>query len=743
MAKKKTKKDSSKKPKVKLSVHLNDRFKKPLAIFFIFLVIIGVGKFGFVGECVYAATHFVCGYFNYLLYILIILECIYYLVNTKFIPYTKYFLSCTLITFGLLIILSGLDESVSGFHALAFFLDCTGGFLGNFLYSLLSFLFAFKGTMILAAILIICGCIISGLELFEKYGYLLEGDDDEEFEIEIPDISKAQKEKKPKKTVKQEEKVAEPKTPFFELFGEDDDDEMAFQTLPKKEKKEEEEITVPTPSLSQVNIGKDNPNHKIRENYSDYQFPPITLLNAPVSNDSANQSKNFAKENGIKLKTALQEFGVKADISNIYIGPTVIKYELTLETGTKVNQIKNLHDDIQLALATKDIRIEAPIPGKSAVGIEIPNTISTTVTFREIMAGCPKDDNKLLIPLGKDVMGNLIFMKLNEMPHLLIAGATGSGKSVCINTIICSILMKTRPDEVKLLLVDPKKVELANYDGIAHLLRPVVTDPKKASVALRTIVEEMENRYELFAKYNVRNMAKYNEVIKLKKLEDPELEDDVIPYIVVILDELADLMMVASKDVEDCIMRITQMARAAGIHLIVATQRPSTDVITGVIKANIPSRIAFAVSSGVDSRTILDTTGAEKLLGRGDMLYSPMGVSSPARLQGAFVSDEEVNRIVEYVLNQKKADYDDKFVNLEASTKNSGYDDEDEEYEDCRDFVIRTQKASASMLQRQFHIGYNKAARIMDQLEANGVIGPQIGSKPREVYIRGYHEEDI
>ena len=355
-------------------------------------------------------------------------------------------------------------------------------------------------------------------------------------------------------------------------------------------------------------------------------------------------------------------------------------------------------------------------------------------------------DNKLVVPLGKDVNGQVIYAELNKMPHLLIAGATGSGKSVCVNTIISSILMRAKPDEVKLILVDPKKVELSNYNGVPHLLAPVVTDPKKAAATLRETVSEMERRYDLFAGANVRKIETYNQYVENKNQEnDAEHQLEKLPYIVVILDEVADLMMVASKDVEDCIMRIAQLARAAGIHLIVATQRPSTDIITGVIKANIPSRIAFAVSSSIDSRTILDCTGAEKLLGKGDMLFLPMGSNSPIRVQGAYVDDSEVEAITYYTTKQQEASYDERYTNVKpiSAVAASKEEQEDEEYEMCRAFVIQAQKASTSLLQRQFRIGYNKAARIIDQLEADGIIGPQIGSKPREVYVRGYNEEEI
>ena len=546
-------------------------------------------------------------------------------------------------------------------------------------------------------------------------------------------------------TIKHKEKK---KSPFFpeKVFVEED--------LPKPVLDDEEE-SVEIIKVESAPIKISNP--KVEEEIKvvntpvikNYHYPPLSLLKATTNKRNNKEASQLASDNASKLMMVLKEFGVNATVRNIFIGPSVTKYELTLETGTRVNKILQLQDDIKMALAAKDIRIEAPIPGKSAVGVEIPNLEANTVSFKEVFSDIPSqfNDSKLLVPLGKDVTGNSIYAELNKMPHLLIAGATGSGKSVCVNTIISSILMRARPDEVKLLLVDPKKVELTNYNGIAHLLSPVVTDPKKAAVALRKIVEEMERRYDLFAKHNARNIAGYNQYAhkQNKTLQEDEEKAEVLPFIVVILDEVADLMMVASKDVEDCIMRISQMARAAGIHLIVATQRPSTDVITGVIKANIPSRIAFAVSSSIDSRTILDMSGAEKLLGKGDMLFSPMGSNHPTRVQGAFVSDEEVANIVYHVTKQMEAQYDEKYTNLKASSSASSSvdDQEDEEYEMAREFVISAQKASASLLQRQFRIGYNKAARLIDQLENDGVIGPQIGSKPREILIRGYQEEDV
>ena len=428
---------------------------------------------------------------------------------------------------------------------------------------------------------------------------------------------------------------------------------------------------------------------------------------------------------------------------------------MEVQSGTKLNKILSINREISLALAKKDVRIQAPIPGKSTVGIEIANDEIRSVSLREILETSPsnKANSKLLVALGKNIMGRSVFAEIDKMPHLLVAGATGSGKSVCINCIIASILMRTKPDEVKLMMVDPKKVELSMYNGIPHLMMPVVTDPKKASIALQKVVAEMESRYDLFSEKNVKNIATYNEWVEKENAKLPEdAKIKKMHYIVVIVDELADLMLVASKEVEDSIMRITQMARAAGIHLIIATQRPSTDVITGVVKANIPSRISFAVSSSIDSRTILDMGGAEKLLGRGDMLFLPMGENAPERVQGAYVSDEELEKIVDYTVSQQKAMYDERFMDLTSSAKEQGnagggikeveeeYDDP--LYNDIVEFVITQGKASASLLQRRFKLGYNRAARIVDLLEERGIIGPQNGSKPREVLVKLGSEED-
>lgn len=479
----------------------------------------------------------------------------------------------------------------------------------------------------------------------------------------------------------------------------------------------------------------------------EYKLPPISLLDVPKKvNTKANEYNINAN---IKLlEQVLTDFDIIGKVVAAHVGPTVTEYELEIKSGTKVSKILSLNKEIALALAAKDVRIQAPIPGKSTIGIDIPNKIVTPVSLREVLASAPKekDDSKLLGVLGKDIMGNPRFLEINKMPHLLIAGATGSGKSVCVNSVITSILMRAKPDEVKLVMVDPKKVELSMYNGAPHLLAPVVTDPKKASIVLKKIVEEMEQRYNLFSDSGAKNIEAYNKMIE-KKIASGDSNIKKLPYIVVLIDELADLMLVAAKEVEDSIMRITQMARAAGIHLIVATQRPSTDVITGVVKANIPSRISFAVSSQIDSRTILDMGGAEKLIGKGDMLFLPMGEGTPTRIQGAFVSEEEVQRVVDYTVKQQKACYDEKFTNITDKPvgSSSSYDEKDDQYEDplyneIVDFVIKSGKTSASLLQRKYRLGYNRAARMIDMLEERGIVGPPNGSKPREVLVK--YEED-
>lgn len=464
----------------------------------------------------------------------------------------------------------------------------------------------------------------------------------------------------------------------------------------------------------------------------DYQLPSIDLLSDPQVVD---QSDEYAaiKKNRSKLEQTFASFGVDVTVKAASLGPSITKYEIQPAVGVKVSKIVNLSDDLALALAAKDIRIEAPIPGKSLIGIEVPNQNVATVGYKEVLRAMPKHPGKpLVVPLGKDVSGTIVTADLAKMPHLLIAGATGSGKSVMINVIITSLLMSTKPTDVRLMLIDPKKVELSIYDGVPHLLAPVVTEAKRAPGALNKILQEMERRYERFSAAGVRNMGEFNK----KVAENPDDGMSKMPYIVVIVDELADLMMVAGNEVETAIIRIGQMARAAGIHMIIATQRPSVDVITGLIKANIPSRIAFAVSSGVDSRTILDANGAERLLGRGDMLYDPIDMNKPQRVQGAFIPSEDVENIVKSITDQVKPAYDETMITTEEDEVGNQEESEDELFDDALEFVTQKQQASTSMLQRRFRIGYNRAARLVDELEQRGYVGPSEGSKGRKVFAK-------
>lgn len=462
-----------------------------------------------------------------------------------------------------------------------------------------------------------------------------------------------------------------------------------------------------------------------------YMMPPLSLLNAPKG--KVNQNRDEIVENVKTLETTLKNFGVDAKVTEVTKGPAITMYEVLPAPGVKVSKIVNLTDDIALALAAPQIRMIAPIPGKSAIGIEIPNKDTTMVTAREVFESeeFKKTDSKLSFALGKDITGKTIIADLAKMPHLLIAGSTGSGKSVCVNTIINSILFNAKPDEVKLMMIDPKVVELSHYNGIPHLILPVVVDPKKASIALNWAVNEMTNRYKSFAEHTVKDINTFNR----KAESQPELKLEKMPKIVILVDELADLMMVAPNQVEDAICRLAQMARAAGIHLIVATQRPSVDVITGLIKANIPSRIAFAVSSQIDSRTILDMAGAEKLLGKGDMLFYPLGANKPVRVQGAFLADQEVEGVVGFVKEQlmEPANYQEEI--LQDYVEQTSTMEADEILPDVIDMVVDTGQASISMVQRKFKVGYSRAARLIDQMEERGIIGPSLGSKPREVLI--------
>lgn len=595
-----------------------------------------------------------------------------------------------------------------------------GGFIGAIFISLLYGLFGKTGSIVILVILAIFASVLTFnvnlSEIFKKIFGLFkrkkkEKTDDEEIPISSSDDIKP---------------VAEVK-----------------EIAPKKEEKI---IITSMEELKQKPIEQESLETKTKhvetEEDLSYRLPKFNEIFDPLKPKKVN-STDFTKSNKEILERVLRDFGVNAKVVEIHIGPAVTEYELTVPAGTKVSKIVNINKEIALALAAKDVIIQAPIPGKSTIGVEIPNPTISSVTLREVLESPQnlKSDAKICAALGKDIMGTPKVMDLTKMPHLLVAGSTGSGKSVCINGIIASILMRYKPNEVKLVLVDPKKVELTNYNGIPHLLCPVVSDPKKASLTLQRVVVEMDNRFQLFSDNEVKNIAGYNDLIEKENRKHPESPKAKMPYIVVIIDELADLMLVASKEVEDSITRITQLARASGIHLIVATQRPSTDVITGLIKNNIPSRISFAVSSQIDSRTILDQPGAEKLLGKGDMLYFPMGDSSPTRIQGCFVNDDEIKRLIDYCKNQATAKYDEEFENVSQNTSSgvgnsfTGGDDDDA-YNEVVEFAIQTGKISASLIQRRFRFGYNRAARMMDLLESRGIVGPQNGSKPREVLVK-------
>ena len=510
-------------------------------------------------------------------------------------------------------------------------------------------------------------------------------------------------------------------------------------------------ITAPEPpkgnSLAEDQIHKDIAK-AAKQSPAEYRIPPLSLLQKGKA--ATGDSSRELKETAMRLQQTLNTFGVKVTITDISQGPSVTRYELQPEQGVKVSKIVGLADDIKLNLAATDIRIEAPIPGKAAIGIEVPNKENMTVALRDLLESKEfrEFNSNIAFAVGKDIAGKTVVADIAKMPHMLIAGATGSGKSVCINTLIMSILYKAHPDDVKLIMVDPKVVELSVYNGIPHLLIPVVTDPKKASAALHWGVSEMEDRYRKFADYNVRDLKGYNKKIETMPVPDGEERPKKMPQIVIIVDELADLMMVCPGEVEESICRLAQLARAAGIHLIIATQRPSVDVITGLIKANMPSRVAFSVSSGVDSRTILDMNGAEKLLGKGDMLFYPQGYSKPARVQGAFVSDKEVSDVVDYLKNQTignvynsyAEDIEEKIKNIGSSGGSSGSgsgggNDRDEYFEEAARFIIDKDKASIGMLQRVLKIGFNRAARIMDQLCEYGVVGEEEGTKPRKVLM--------
>lgn len=606
-----------------------------------------------------------------------------------------------------------------------------GGMIGAVITSITYFLLDRLGTNLIAALLIIYGfSLVSGISIRQFFAKMTE------FVRYLFTKGKAATEKgkevKAKHDKKKAEKVVEVEPEEVIDLIEPTPEEKVPPIISNFSSKVEQEKAPVEEQTEQKEQELEMFQQESFENEI-YQLPPVDIL-APAKVTDQSKEYDQIKVNAKKLEDTFESFGVKAKITQVHLGPAVTKYEVQPSVGVKVSKIVSLSDDIALALAAKDIRIEAPIPGKSAIGIEVANQNVAMVSLREVLENNPKNnpEEKLQIALGRDISGEAMMASLDKMPHLLVAGATGSGKSVCINGIITSILLRAKPHEVKMMMIDPKMVELNVYNGIPHLLAPVVTNPKKAAQALQKVVAEMERRYDLFSHTGTRNMQGYNDYVKKQNELNNEKQPE-LPFIVVIVDELADLMMVASNDVEDAITRLAQMARAAGIHLIIATQRPSVDVITGVIKANIPSRIAFAVSSSIDSRTILDMGGAEKLLGRGDMLLLPVGSSKPTRIQGAFLSDAEVEDVVNYVISQQKAQYSEEMIPDDIPEVEGEVTDE--LYHEAVELVVEMQTASVSMLQRKFRIGYNRAARLIDEMEQRGVVGPHEGSKPRRVNV--------
>jgi S-DNA-T family DNA segregation ATPase FtsK/SpoIIIE len=638
-----------------------------------------------------------------------------------------------------------------------------GGMIGATLYSVTYFLVSKFGSYVISFIAMGSGALLflniglnDVIEKVRTWG----GSAAESMDEKKQQLSERQEEKKKLKTQKEKKKLSE--NSVRELSP---GEKLAQESQDAPIEVEQEQMTLEIDSyqdsynkdqISRSKKAAEKPVEELKEKEQlldfdipeeveniDYVLPGIDLLNEIPLTDQSKEYK-LVEKNVQVLERTFDSFGVDAKVVRASLGPSVTKFEIQPAVGVKVSKIVGLTDDLALALAAKDIRMEAPIPGKSLIGIEVPNQTTSMVSFRDVIESQKSNPDKLLeVPLGRSISGDVMSADLTKMPHLLIAGSTGSGKSVCINGIISCLLMKAKPNQVKLMMIDPKMVELNVYNGVPHLLTPVVTNPRKAAQALQKVVEEMERRYELFAGFGVRNMGGYNDMVKRHNQETGE-NKSLLPYIVVIVDELADLMMVASNEVEDAIIRLAQMARAAGIHMILATQRPSVDVITGIIKANVPSRIAFAVSSGIDSRTIIDGNGAEKLLGRGDMLFVPMGENKPIRVQGAFISDQEVENIVEFVTSQQEADYQEHMMPTdEVETSNGGGNSSvDEYFEEAKALIVEMQTASISLLQRRFRIGYNRAARLIDELEEHGVVGPSEGSKPRKVLMTFIPDEN-
>lgn len=756
-----------------------------IAIILVILVILGAFQLGIVGRMIDSFFNYFVGMSRYLTYILILLAT-GFITYSKKIPKTRRTVGTITLQVALLFIsqlyyhfskgviserepvLSYVYQSYKHSH----FPNFGGGLIGYYLLELFIPLISIIGVFIITVLLVASSIIllfnlrhrdvtkkvfesvrassISATQTLKEKREANKSNKEQRAKDKAERIDKRHR-TNDKDEVKDVSDLPEvPQDSDIPIYGHSDSEQEPTPSRRKKrsfsnDSEQMSSMTNGTPNTSQPSTVDEPENHQQssdednensiseagEEMNAAYVVPPLSLLNQPTQKQST--SKAEVKRKGQVLESTMKNFGVDAKVTQIKIGPAVTQYEVQPAQGVKVNKIVNLHNDIALALAAKDVRIEAPIPGRSAVGIEVPNDKISLVALKEVLEEKFPSNDKLEVGLGRDISGDPITIQLNEMPHLLVAGSTGSGKSVCINGIITSLLLNAKPHEVKLMLIDPKMVELNVYNGIPHLLIPVVTNPHKAAQALEKIVAEMERRYDLFQHSSTRNIEGYNQFIRKQNRELDEKQAE-LPYIVVIVDELADLMMVAGKEVENAIQRITQMARAAGIHLIVATQRPSVDVITGIIKNNIPSRIAFAVSSQTDSRTIIGSGGAEKLLGKGDMLYVGNGDSTKTRIQGAFLSDQEVQDVVNYVVEQQQANYV-KEMEPDAPVDKSEMKSEDALYDEAYLFVIEKQKASTSLLQRQFRIGYNRASRLMDDLERNQVIGPQKGSKPRQILV--------
>ena len=710
----------------------------------ILIVILSVLQMGIIGRFFDSFFKYLFGSFSYIFYLIIIAIPIYYILDKKLKSPILVASVFILIDFLFQLVLIGNKDtnyiSFSDIYNNKVSLY-GGGIISYYPVKLLIYLLSYYGSLLIVISAIIT-IIVLYLNInyrsfvlkikyyvsnaFERDTYVEEKESNieaSEFEInDTEDLNNENSNEQRYNDIKDKELVVD-----IREFPEEENTDEIVASRPTKKRIIEEVKEEPTQEIDKIEVNE--------ESYDNYVLPPITLLNNPTKKQTV--TKGDIVEKSKILQSTFNNFWIEVKIVKAIVGTSITQFQILPTPGTKVSKIVNLSNDIALNLAAKDVRIEAPIPGKSLIGIEIPNTVNELVTMKEVFVN-DKDNSPLSVALGKDVSGEAIFTRIDKTPHLLIAGSTGSGKSVCVNTIITSILLKNKPDKVKLIMIDPKMVELSIYDGIPHLLTSVVTDPLKAADVLHKVVLEMESRYREFARTRVRNIEGYNKIAE----KDPDYKE--FPYIVVIIDELADLMMVSSKEVEESIARIAQKARAAGIHMIIATQRPSVDVITGVIKTNIPSRIAFAVSSSVDSRTILDKSGAETLLGKGDMLYLSADSSKPIRIQGAFLSDDEVEKVVDFVKSQSEAQYDPNMTPSEVSSQSGGSsaDEADPLYKEVLLFIAKTQKASASLLQRRFKIGYNRAARIIDMLEEDGYIGPVDGSKPRKVFLEKEFAED-